>query len=83
MFPSLQKNPEARSISTGSSSLSTVQRDQTIDMNGPLVPEKVLKSLQVCDHSFFSFFNRRVDIRAGDVELMFYRTEFPISVTTM
>lgn len=52
-------------------------------MNGPLVPEKVLKSLQVCDHSFFLFLNRRVDIRADDVELMFYRSEFPISVTTM
>ncbi|CAH3147256.1 unnamed protein product [Pocillopora meandrina] len=44
--PARKKNPVARSISTGSSSLSTVQRDQTIDMNGPLVPEKVLKSLQ-------------------------------------
>lgn len=44
--PARKKNPVARSISTGSSSLSTVQRDQSIDMNGPLVPEKVLKSLQ-------------------------------------
>ncbi|XP_058946875.1 leucine-rich repeat flightless-interacting protein 2-like isoform X2 [Pocillopora verrucosa] len=44
--PARKKNPVARSISTGSSSLSTIQRDQSIDMNGPLVPEKVLKSLQ-------------------------------------
>ncbi|PFX25104.1 hypothetical protein AWC38_SpisGene10281 [Stylophora pistillata] len=45
--PARKKNPVARSISTGSTSVSTVQRDQSLDMNGPLVPEKVLKSLQV------------------------------------
>lgn len=44
--PARKKNPVARSISTGSTSVSTVQRDQSLDMNGPLVPEKVLKSLQ-------------------------------------
>ena len=39
----------SRSISTGSSGLSTIAKDQSMDMNGPLVPEKVLKSIQVCD----------------------------------
>lgn len=41
------KTPVARSISTGSG-ISTTTKDQNVDMNGPLVPEKVLKSIQVC-----------------------------------
>lgn len=41
-----QKTPVARSISTGSSGISTTSKDQNMDMNGPLVPEKVLKSIQ-------------------------------------
>lgn len=40
-----QKTPVARSISTGSG-ISTTTKDQNVDMNGPLVPEKVLKSIQ-------------------------------------
>lgn len=42
------KTPVGRSISTGSSSMSVIAKDQSMDMNGPLVPEKVLKSIQVC-----------------------------------
>ena len=42
------KTPVARSISTGSSGMSTTSKDQNMDMNGPLVSEKVLKSIQVC-----------------------------------
>lgn len=41
------KTPVARSISTGSG-MTTTAKDQSMDMNGPLVPEKVLKSIQVC-----------------------------------
>ena len=45
----------ARSISTGSPGLTAIAKDQTMDMNGPLVPEKVLKSIQVCDVIFKRF----------------------------
>lgn len=47
-FVVFMKTPVARSISTGSSGVSTTSKDQNMDMNGPLVPEKVLKSIQVC-----------------------------------
>ena len=39
------KVPVARSISAGP--ISPVAKDQSMDMNGPVVPEKVLKSIQV------------------------------------
>ncbi|XP_078378548.1 leucine-rich repeat flightless-interacting protein 2-like isoform X2 [Oculina patagonica] len=44
--PARKKTPVGRSISTGSSSMSVIAKDQSMDMNGPLVPEKVLKSIQ-------------------------------------
>ena len=62
----------ARSISTGSPGLTAIAKDQTMDMNGPLVPEKVLKSIQVCDVIFKRFISinycishchRRTDIK--------------------
>lgn len=40
------KTTVTRSISTGSSGLSVVGKDQSVDMNGPVVPEKVLKTIQ-------------------------------------
>ena len=46
-FVAFIKAPVSRSISTGSG-MSTTTKDQNMDMNGPLVPEKVLKSIQVC-----------------------------------
>ena len=46
-FVVFMKTPVARSISTGSG-MNTTTKEQTMDMNGPLVPEKVLKSIQVC-----------------------------------
>ena len=51
------KTPVARSISTGSSGMSTTTKDQNMDMNGPLVPEKVLKSIQVCVVYFYERFH--------------------------
>lgn len=49
----LLKPSVSRSVSTGSAGMSIVGKDQTLDMNGPLVPEKALKSIQVC-----VFFNK-------------------------
>lgn len=43
----LLKTPISRSVSTGSSGLTVVSKDQSMDMNGPVVSEKVLKSIQV------------------------------------
>lgn len=42
--PARKKAPVARSISAGP--ISPVAKDQSIDMNGPVVPEKVLKTIQ-------------------------------------
>lgn len=44
--PARKKTPVSRSMSSGSAGLSIVGKDQSIDMNGPVVPEKVLKSIQ-------------------------------------
>ncbi|KAJ7375719.1 nucleic acid-templated transcription, partial [Desmophyllum pertusum] len=46
--PARKKTPVARSISTGTGMSTVAIKDQSMDMNGPLVPEKVLKSIQVC-----------------------------------
>ncbi|KAJ7389978.1 Lrrfip2p [Desmophyllum pertusum] len=44
--PARKKTPVARSISTGTGISNIAIKDQGMDMNGPLVPEKVLKSIQ-------------------------------------
>lgn len=44
--PTRKKTPISRSVSTGSSGLTVVSKDQSMDMNGPVVSEKVLKSIQ-------------------------------------
>ena len=42
------KGPLSRSVSAGSSGLTVVSKEQSsVDMNGPVVPEKLLKNIQV------------------------------------
>ena len=42
------KGSLSRSVSAGASGLTVVSKEQTsVDMNGPVVPEKLLKNIQV------------------------------------